>query len=70
MAQRQLKELEERLQVLYKRGREENAYVGGYGGGHLVAESIEAVEEHEAVRRRLAQEVKEAREAAKLEKQV
>jgi len=64
-----LGELEAKLQETYKRGREENVYVGGFGGGHLVADSYEEVERHEEERRRLAKEVKDARAAAKQEKQ-
>ena len=60
--------LEEKLQAAYKRGNEKNDYVGGYGGGHLHAESFEAVEQHEKDRQKLAAEVKKARAAAKKEK--
>ena len=63
-----LAKLEEKLQAAYKRGNEKNDYVGGYGGGHLHAESFEAVEQHEKDRQRLAAEVKKARAAAKKEK--
>ena len=63
-----LAKLEEKLQAAYKRGNEKNDYVGGYGGGHLHAESFEAVEQHEKDRQKLAAEVKKARAAAKKEK--
>ena len=63
-----LAKLEEKLQAAYKRGGEKNDYVGGYGGGHLHAESFEAVEQHEKDRQKLAAEVKKARAAAKKEK--
>ena len=55
-----LAKLEEKLQAAYKRGGEKNDYVGGYGGGHLHAESFEAVEQHEKDRQKLAAEVKKA----------
>ena len=38
--------------------------LGGYGGGHLQADSFDEVQRHEEQRRRLAQEVKEARQQA------
>ena len=63
-----LAKLEEKLRAAYKRGGEKNDYVGGYGGGHLHAESFEAVEQHEKDRQKLAAEVKKARAAAKKEK--
>ena len=63
-----LAKLEQKLQAAYKRGGEKNDYVGGYGGGHLHAESFEAVEQHEKDRQKLAAEVKKARAAAKKEK--
>ena len=63
-----LAKLEEKLQAAYKRGGEKNDYVGGYGGGHLHAESFEAGEQHEKDRQKLAAEVKKARAAAKKEK--
>ena len=65
-----LKELEEQLATLHKRGNEKNEYIGGYGGGHLHASSFADVEKHEAERRALAQQVKEARAALKAERQV
>ena len=67
-AQRRLEELETRLQGMYAKGGEKNEYVGGFGGGHLHAGSFAEVEEHEAARRKLAAEVKEAREAARQER--
>ena len=68
-AKQQLKQLESRLQETYKKGKETNDYVGGYGGGHLTADSFEAVQQHEQQRRELVQEVKRARDQAKQEKQ-
>ena len=65
-----LKELEEQLAALHKRGNEKNEYIGGFGGGHLHASSFADVEKHEAERRALAQQVKEARAALKAERQV
>ena len=62
-----LKQLESKLQETYDKGREKNVFVGGYGGGHLYAESYQAVEQHEAERRRLAKEVKKARAESKRE---
>ena len=62
-----LKKLESKLQETYDKGREKNVFVGGYGGGHLYAESYQAVEQHEAERRRLAKEVKKARAESKRE---
>ena len=64
-----LKALEEQLQGLHAKGKEQNVYVGGFGGGHLQADSFEEVQKHEDQRRRLAQEVKEARQEAKAERQ-
>lgn len=37
-----LKKLESKLQETYQKGREQNVFVGGYGGGHLQADSHEA----------------------------
>ena len=64
-----LKALEEELQEVHVKGKEQNVFVGGYGGGHLQADSFEEVQRHEEKRRRLAQEVKEARQEAKAERQ-
>uniref|UniRef100_A0A6T7X9E4 Uncharacterized protein n=1 Tax=Prymnesium polylepis TaxID=72548 RepID=A0A6T7X9E4_9EUKA len=69
MAQARLEQLEGRLKELYAKGGETNDYVGGFGGGHLKAGSFEEVQAHEEERRRLALEVKEAREAVRLERQ-
>mmetsp|Transcript_46183 Transcript_46183/g.76365 ORF Transcript_46183/g.76365 Transcript_46183/m.76365 type:complete len:177 (-) Transcript_46183:65-595(-) len=63
-----LRDLESKLQDMYAKGREENVYVGGYGGGHLMADSFDAVEQHEHQRRQLAREVKEARSRVKEER--
>ena len=69
MAALRLKELEDKLLALHQRGGEKNEYVGGFGGGHLHASSFEEVERHERERRELAAEVKEARAAAKQERE-
>ena len=63
-----LKELEAKLQRMHERGGERNEYVGGYGGGHLHASSFSEVERHERERKELVAQVKEARAAAKAEK--
>ena len=67
-AKARLEALEAKLQALYAKGGEKNEYVGGFGGGHLHAESFEAVQAHEEERRRLAAEVKEARAEMKRER--
>ena len=63
-----LKALEEQLANLHKKGGERNEYVGGFGGGHLHAESFEEVQKHETERRELAQKVAEARAVVKAER--
>uniref|UniRef100_A0A7S4AZR4 Uncharacterized protein n=1 Tax=Chrysotila carterae TaxID=13221 RepID=A0A7S4AZR4_CHRCT len=68
-AEARLRKLEAELLGAYEKGKEKNVYNGGYGGGHLHADSFAEVEAHEKERRRLAALVKEAREEAKKERQ-